>query len=111
VTFAARAVSDVEARYVNNSVMLLAQYGRTTPLARVRTFDRFIAAQTRDGKLVVALPLDVLPWTELVNAFATRADLRGAGHSLLVAGTVTPLAKQQLAALGWTVQDKLAFAE
>jgi hypothetical protein len=111
VTFAARAINEVEARYVNNSVVLLAQHGRTTPLARVRTFDRFVAAETRDSKLVIALALDVLPWTDVVNAFATHPDLRGSERRLLVSGTVTPVAKQQFAALGWTVQDRLAFAE
>ncbi|HEX2825929.1 MAG TPA: hypothetical protein VHP37_06255 [Burkholderiales bacterium] len=111
VTFATRAISEVEARYVNNSVVLLANYGRSTPLARVRAFDRFVGAQTPDGKLVVALALDVLPWTDVVYAFANRADLRGKDRQLLVTGTVTPLAKEQLAALGWSVQDRLAFAE
>jgi hypothetical protein len=111
VTFATRAISEVEARYVNNSVVLLANYGRSTPLARVRAFDRFVGAQTQDGKLVVALALDVLPWTDVVYAFANRADLRGKDRQLLVTGTVTPLAKEQFAALGWSVQDRLAFAE
>ena len=110
VTFATRAISELEARYINNSVLLLAKYGRTTPLSRVRAFDRFIAGETRDGKLVIALPLDVIAWTEVVNTFATRSDLRGKERRLLVAGTVTPVAKQQLSALGWDVQDKLVAA-
>src|SRR3954468_3747988 len=86
VAFATNAVSEVEARYVNNSVLMLAQYGRTTPLARVRSFDNFIGAETRDGKLVIALPLDLLPWTDPVGRFATRADLKAGERRLLVGG-------------------------
>jgi hypothetical protein len=52
----------------------------------------------------------VIPWTQVVNDFAKRSDLKGTERRLLVAGTVTPIAKEQLGALGWTVQDQLVAA-
>ena len=111
IVFAARAASETEARYVNNSIMMLAQYSRTgVPLTKVRGADNVIAGESRDGKLVIAAPLDYLPWVKPVDDFARRTDLTGTERWVLVSGQVTPRAQQELAALGWRVSDKLAAA-
>ena len=111
IVFAARAASETEARYVNNSVMMLNHYGRTVvPLTVIRGADNVLAGETRDGKLVVAAPLDYLPWVQPLDDFARRTDLKGTERWLLVSGKVTPLAQQELAALAWRVSDKLATA-
>lgn len=62
----------------------------------------------RDGKLVIAAPLDYVPWVKPVDDFAHRTDLAGAERWLLISGNVTPRAQQELSALGWRVSDKLA---
>ena len=109
IVFAARAASETEARYVNNSIMMLAQYSRTgVPLTKVRGADNVIAGESRDGKLVIAAPLDYLPWVKPVDDFARRTDLTGTERWVLVSGQVTPRAQQELVALGWRVSDKLA---
>lgn len=110
ILFATNAVSEVQARYVISSVLLLAQANRTAPLARARSIGNLLAASTADGRMVVAAPFDLVPWTKQVDDFARRADLAGPQRSVLVTGNVTPLARQQLAALGWTVQENLAAA-
>ena len=111
IPFATNAVSEIQARYVVSSVMLLAQANRSgAPLARVLTLGNVLGASTRDAKLVVAAPFDLLPWTKLVDDFARRADLAGPQRSLLVTGTVTARARQELATLGWSVSDNLAAA-
>jgi hypothetical protein len=58
----------------------------------------------------VAAPLDYLPWVQPLDDFARRTDLKGTERWLLVSGSVTPLAQQELAALSWRVSDKLAAA-
>lgn len=109
ILFATNAVSEVQARFVISSVLLLAQAnGSGTPLARVRSIGNLLAAGTRDGRLVVAAPLDFVPWVKTVDDFARRADLAGPQRSVLVAGAVTPRARQELIALGWSVSDNLA---
>ncbi|NJD34377.1 MAG: hypothetical protein FIA96_06005 [Betaproteobacteria bacterium] len=111
IIFAARATSETEARYVNNSVMMLAQHNlKVAPLAKVRGADNVIAGETRDGKLLIAAPLDYLPWITPVDDFARRTDLTGMERWLLVSGQVTPRAQQELTSLGWRVSDKLAAA-
>jgi len=109
IAFAARATSENEARYVNNSVLLLAKAGRSIdPMARVRAGDSFIAGETRGGKLIVPAPLDFIPWVKSTEDLARRTDLQGAERWLLSSGKVTPLAFQELSALGWRVNDNLA---
>ncbi len=111
IVFAARAASETEARYVNNSVMMLAQFHRTSPLAKIRGADNVIAGETADGKLIVAAPLDYLPWIKPVDDFARRPDLKGTERWLLVSGKATPRATQELTTLGWRVSDNLASAK
>jgi hypothetical protein len=111
IVFAARAASEVEARYVNNSVMMLAQYHRASPLAKVRGADNVIAGETADGKLIIAAPYDYIPWIQPVDDFAKRADLKGTERWLLISGQTTPRAMQELTARGWKVSDKLAVAK
>jgi hypothetical protein len=108
IPFATNAVSEVQARYVIGSVLLLAQAGRSgTPLARVRPLGNVLGASTRDAKLVVAAPLDLIAWTPIADEFARREDLASPQRSLLVSGVVTPRARQELAALGWSVSENL----
>ncbi len=112
VVLAARAASETEVRYVNNSVMMLAQYSRSiAPLAMLRGADNVIGGETLDGKLVIAAPLDYLPWIKPVDDFARRTDLKGTERWLLLSGQVTPRAQQELTTLGWRVSDKLAAAK
>lgn len=111
ITFASRAASDIEARYVINSVLLLAQYSRTdTPIISVRGADNFIAGKAANGRLVVAMPMDYVAWVKPVGDFARRADLNEPDRWVLVAGKVTPQAMHELTRLGWHVADNLAAA-
>ena len=107
ILFATNAVSEVQARFVVGSVMLLAQANRFgTPLARVRSLGNVLRGRsTRNARLAVAAPFDLVSWTQVVDEFARRADLAGPQRSLLVSGAVTPRARQELAALGWSVSD------
>ena len=111
IVFGARAASETEARYVNNSVMLLSQYSHTiAPLVRVRGAGNVLAGETSDGKLIIAAPLDYLPWVKPVDDFARRTDLKGSERRLLVSGKASPLAQQELTRLGWRISDNLVAA-
>jgi hypothetical protein len=109
VEFASRAASDIEARYVINSVALLSKHGKTTaPLVSVKAADNVLTGKTSDGKLIVPVPLDFIPWVKPVEDFARRSDLQGSERWVLVSGSMTPLAKQALGKYGWHVADGLA---
>jgi len=109
VEFASRAASDIEARYVINSVAMLSQYSRTdTPITGVRGADNVLAGTTADGKLIIPVAMDYIPWVKPVDDFAHRTDLKGSVRWLLVSGKVSPLAMQELNKLGWRVSEDLA---
>jgi len=111
VQYASRAASDIEARYVINSVSLLSSYSRTdTPITSVRGADNVLAAATAGGKLIVPVAMDYIPWVKPVDDFAHRTDLKGSERWVLVSGKVTPLAMQELNKLGWRVSENLAAA-
>jgi hypothetical protein len=64
------------------------------------------AGLTGSGTLVVAGPVDFLAWTERINRFATRQDLRAKQRILWLTGETTPRSRQELTGLGWTIQEK-----
>lgn len=108
VTFASRAASEDEARYVINSVLLLARQGITIgTLTSVRVADNVLVGGTAEGKLVVPVSLDYIPWVKAVDEFANRNDLKGTERWLLVGGKVTPVAMQELGKRGWRVSENL----
>ena len=86
----------------------LARHDRTVaPIVGVQGAGNVLAGRTADRKLIVVVPMDYIPWAKPVEDFARRADLQGAERWVLVSGRVTPLAKQEIAKLGWRVSDNL----
>jgi len=111
IAFASRAASDIEARYVINSALLLAQHNRGgDPIISVRGAENVIVGETKKGKLVIPMPLDYIPWIKSVEDFARRTDLNNPERWMLVGGKVTPKTLQELNKLGWHVADNLAVA-
>lgn len=68
-------------------------------------------ATSRDNGLIAVFALDTLAWTkdnnEAITALtgAARAQGMGGPFILSITGTATPLAKTQLAALGWQIEQ------
>jgi hypothetical protein len=105
VGFAAAASSEEGARLVTEAVqMLVRSHQGQEPIARV-TAPGPLVAHTRRGALLVPAPLDYVAWTERVSRFSRRQDLRAKERVAWVTGTVSPRAKQGLAAAGWTVRE------
>jgi hypothetical protein len=111
IAFATRAASESEARYVINSLALLSKHSQSAePIISVRSADNVLTAKTRSGNLIVAVPLEYIPWVKPVEEFAKRKDLAGNEKWLLVAGKMTEPAKQEVAKYDWKVTDSLATA-
>ena len=70
---------------------------------------------TRDGRVVGIMPVDALAWTEntgksLSDAAADAKRLTpNARGELRISGQATPMARQRLKALGWTVVENVKF--
>ena len=54
---------------------------------------------------MVAGPVDCLAWTEKINRFTCRPDLKAKQRILWLRGEATPLARQELTRLGWTIRE------
>ncbi len=94
-----------QARFVVEAMEMPAGYDeKISPIIALENKAPF-AGRTASGTLVVAGPVDLLAWTERINLFAVRPDLKAKKKILWLRGEATPEARQQLTKLGWTVRD------
>lgn len=88
-----------QARFVVEAMEMLAGYGeKISPIIALENKAPF-AGRTASGTLVVAGPVDLLAWTERINLFAVRPDLKAKEKILWLRGEATPEARQQLTKL------------
>ena len=94
-----------QARFVVEAMEMLAGYNEK--ISPIKTLEKGVpfAGRTGAGTLVVAGPVDYLSWTERINRFAGRPDLKAKQKILWLRGEATPLARQELTQLGWTVRE------
>jgi hypothetical protein len=91
-----------QARFVVESAEMLARIHATErPLAKI-SLDGTLIAQSTDT-LIVPAPVDAMSWNARLHNFAERLAGRGDGRRMYVRGGATALAREQLAALGWTL--------
>jgi hypothetical protein len=106
VVLASTAQSEVQARFLTDSIGMLARYHQTqTPIARLLV-RKAIIGQDRNGAIVAEAPVDYVSWIQDVSYFANRPDLRSRRRTLWVTGQFSPLAKKNFEALGWVVHEK-----
>jgi len=101
--------SDEEIQVFLQSIELLVTIHRAQPLARILPGVRLPAGERTDGRVVVCGSFDAVYWTEEVAGLAQslRAALpaAAAAYELWLSGSVSELARAELAARGWEVHD------
>ena len=104
VAFAGAAGTEDRARLIVAASEMLARYhGTVQPVTQVSAPGP-IVARTKAGSVLVPAPLDYVPWTEPVAKFARRPDLKAKTRVVWLTGTLSPRAKREFEALGWTVR-------
>jgi hypothetical protein len=107
VQLASTAESEVQARFLTDAVGMLVRYSETqAPITRL-IVRRAIIGQDRNGAIVVQAPVDYVSWTELVSYFAHRPDLAKSRRTIWLTGQLSPVARENFRALGWTVNEKV----
>src|SRR6266705_2388858 len=103
------AEDEVDANHFTNMAQIMRGYHETVaPLTEIQMVGPLIVAQGKHGKALVTLPLDHLLWTPSVDRRSQelQAGYKAPGFSgqfdVWLTGTVSPLARQQLAARGMT---------
>jgi hypothetical protein len=113
VATAAEADTEREAAFFVESAELLARFHKTAPAVAVLSDSRAMVAKTKDGRAVVLLPVDWVSWTEAsekaLKEVERRAkeELGAAKVEVHLTGAMSPAAKQQMAARGWKVVEKI----
>jgi len=103
---AVTVISFDQARFVVDSMEMLAHHHETvSPLLALEQKIPF-AARTKDGGLVVAAPVDYLAWTKQLQKFASRPELQAKERTFLLRGTTTRLAQTELTRMKWKMQSQ-----
>jgi len=91
-----------QARFVVESAEMLARIH-----AAERRLDRLLVDGTliaqSESVLVVPAPVDALSWNADLHGFAERVGAQSGERRIYLRGGATPRAREQLAALGWTL--------
>jgi hypothetical protein len=114
VARAAAADSRATAYFVRRRMELTAawQRGHKTLVAFIGADSvRFPLGRTASGGIVGVYPIDSLSWTpetaRTIDAMTGEAERSGAtSRTLVITGTATPLARSNLAAEGWSLQER-----
>ena len=92
---------------------MLARFHKTAPVAAVLTDSRALVAKTKDGRAVALLPVDWISWTEAFDKALTevekraKAELGATKLEMRMTGTMSAVAKKEMAARGWTVTENV----
>lgn len=99
-------MTEYQARFLVTSLHMLVQWGQQqAPITRIQA-PGVLVGRDQNGTTILPAPVDYLSWTQRIAGFATDPNLM-VHHNrvLLVSGGMTPLARQQLGASGWNVQQ------
>jgi hypothetical protein len=117
VATAADSANDREALFFTQSAEMLQLLHEKSPVAAVLPDSRAMVAKTKDGLGFVLLPVDYIRWTEFIEkalgeiAGRAKAELGVTKLELRTTATVSPTAKKELAARGFTVTERLPYGQ
>jgi hypothetical protein len=105
VSTAAATLGEARARFLIESLtMLVTHHQKEGRLAKIRMSNLVPSGVTADGAVITALAIDYGVWDAEAAAFAQRKELAAASRTLLVAGNLSPRAKQELEKIGWKIK-------
>jgi hypothetical protein len=100
------ALTEYQARFIASSLRMLAEYNeREAHITNIAAIGPLVG-RDQNGTLILPAPADYVSWTPRVAAFGTNPELLAVPHRVLwIAGKMSPLAKEQFVANGWTIQE------
>jgi hypothetical protein len=93
------------------SVQIMANLNKSTPVVRITRLNDLTVCQTKDGTVVVPIQWDYAVWTPMTEQFITALKDRkftppATGYSVILTGVISPMTAQALAARGVNVTTK-----
>lgn len=108
VQAAAATQGETRVRFLLESLgMLAAHHQKEGRFARLRMSNLVPVGVAQDGSVVASVAIDYGTWDNEAAAFASRKELAAKARTLLVAGQLSPRAKQELEKSGWKVRTGL----
>jgi hypothetical protein len=113
VATAAESDTEREALFFVESAEMMARFHKTAPVVAVLPDSRALVAKTKDARAVVMLPVDWVRWTEAyekaLGEVETRAkaELGATKLEMRMTGTMSAVAKKEMATRGWTVVENV----
>ena len=92
---------------------MLARFHKTAPVTAVLPDSRALVAKTKDGRAVAMVPVDWVQWTAAYEKALgevekrAKAELGATKLELRMTGTMSAVAKQEMAARGWSVVENV----
>ena len=108
VATAAVTKGEARARFLLESLAMLATYHKKEArFSKIKMSNLVPAGVGKDGAIVAAVAIDYGTWSKDAASFAQRQELAGKKKTLLVAGKVSPEARQAIEKAGWSVKQGL----
>ncbi len=108
------ARDEVSANFFMNVAEIMRGYHETvSPITEIKVVHGFTFAKTKKGSALVPFPMDHGVWSQKANRVMgfLKSKYKSPGFNgkfdLWVAGTLSPLARRQLAVLGYTVTENV----
>jgi hypothetical protein len=99
-------MTEYQARFLVTSLSMLGQWNQQKGSITKIKVPGVMVAYDQNGTVIMPAPVDYLSWTPRIAGFATDPQLLGLRNRVLwTTGKMTPLARQQLTANGWTLQE------
>jgi hypothetical protein len=111
VDAASESRSEQEAEFFTESAEMLQRLHASSPVPAVLEDSRAMVAKTEDGRALVLLPIDWIPWTEAAAKALVEIDGRakkelGASRiEVELTGRASAEARRQLESRGWKVSE------
>ncbi len=98
--------TESQARFLATAVCMLADYHEKKKPLTALAAPGLLIARDREGTLLLPAPVDYVSWTERVASFAKNPEfLAIPQRTLWITGKLSPRAKKELEATGWTVHE------
>jgi hypothetical protein len=102
----ANVVTEYQARFLVTSLAMMVQWSQQkSPITWIKA-PGILIARDQNGNMILPAPVDYLSWTQRIAGFVTDPSLMAHRNRVLwITGKMTPLARQQLTANGWSLQE------
>ncbi len=106
VTLASTADSEDQARFLADTLDMLANYHQSRTLLVTVTARGTVVGRDRTVVIVVPAAVDYASWTKRTSYFASRSDLVALKRGVWLSGQMSPLAKKNFEASNWTIDER-----